>query len=103
MVIVGLLLGPVVTAVDPVALRPLLVIHHFLKVRVLRIYLVLEVDRLAPDVGRRVLVDSVLVAIELLLRLATLNRYVSSDATVSSSLLLSCSTYNFLVAQLTLS
>jgi len=68
---VGLLLGPVVTAVDSVALRPLLVIHHFLQVRVLRIYLVLEVNCLAPDIGRRVLVDSVLVAIELLLRLAT--------------------------------
>ena len=73
MVIVGLLLGPVVTAVDSVALRPLLVIYHFLQVWVLRIYLVLEVNSLAPDVGRRILVDSVLVAIELLLRLATFN------------------------------
>ena len=67
MVIVGLLLGPVVTAVDPVALRPLLVIHHFLQVRVLWIYLVLEVNSFASDVGRRVLVNSVLVAIKLLL------------------------------------
>ena len=97
-----LLLRPIVTAVDPMALRPLLVIHHFLQVRVLRIYIVLEVNCLAPDIGRRVSVDKVLVAIELLLRLATLHRYVSSDTTVSSTLLLSCSTYNLLVAQLSL-
>ena len=67
MVIVGLLLGSVVAAVDPMALRSLLVINHFLQVRVLWIYLVLEVNSFASDVGRRVLVNSVLVAIKLLL------------------------------------
>ena len=67
MVIVGLLLGSVVAAVDPMALRSLLVINHFLQVRVLWIYLVLEVNCFASDVGRRVLVNSVLVAIKLLL------------------------------------
>ena len=67
MVIVGLLLGSVVAAVDPMTLRSLLVINHFLQVRVLWIYLVLEVNCFASDVGRRVLVNSVLVAIKLLL------------------------------------
>lgn len=87
---------------NPVTLRTLLVIHHLLQVRVLRIYLVLKVNCFAPDVRRGVLGDSVLVAIKLLFRLATLHRDVSSDATVSSTLLLSCSTDDLLVAQLAL-
>ena len=101
-VVLSLRLRAVVATVYPVALRPLLVVYHLLQVWVRRVHLLLEVDGFAPDVGRRVFVDFTPIIVQLLLRVATLHRDVSSDATVSSSLLFPCLPDNFLVTQLSL-
>lgn len=95
-------LRAVFATVDPVTLRPLLVVYHLLQVWVRRVHLLLKVDGFAPDVGRRVFVDFVFITVQLLVRVATLHRDVSPDTAVSSSLLFPCLSNDLLVTQLSL-